>query len=279
LFAALFHEQQLAEHYESARDASAEACVPLRLVLCMHADADAPDSCSIARHSWETLVDPQRGPLAIDLDVRLVRTLARLGPLPIPSPACPLRVHVGFANPIGYPLLDLHAEWGQFHRLEQAARDSRTLELTVHPFLGLQTLDGFLHQTEVFHYAGHGEPGELILEGPDRQPQPLDADALRARLTQPVPHLVVLNASHGSVGGAGWISVAEAFASRGVAAVVAMNGAVADPSALLFAEELHERLAAGGDVGLAVQRARWRAFAERGRSWFMPVLWTRAPSS
>ncbi|HLT36257.1 MAG TPA: AAA family ATPase, partial [Enhygromyxa sp.] len=74
-------------------------------------------------------------------------------------------------------------------------------------------------------------------------------------------------------------SVAEAFSSRGVAAVVAMNGALADPSALLFAEELHERLAAGVDVELAVQRARWRAFAERGRSWFMPVLWTRAPSS
>jgi MoxR-like ATPase len=94
-----------------------------------------------------------------------------------------------------------------------------------------------------------------------------------------VPRLVVLNACYGSVDVQGWISVAQAFAALDVPVVVAMNGKVSDHTAAVFSEELHDRLAVGWDIECAVQRARWRAFADKGDSWFMPVLWTRTSSS
>ncbi len=283
LFDALFGDSELTQHYQSAREAGG----PLRLVLrmCPDADGSGPESasvCSIAKYPWEMLVDPapDRGPLAVDIAVRLVREFeSKLDWLATPGPSHPLRIDVGFASPDGFELLNLHAEWRQLLALERQLSESNTLALRVHPLLDRATLTSFIHETDVFHFAGHGEPGALILEGPGRQPQPVSGDTLRAMLNSPVPSLVVLNACFGAVARGAWISVATAFSVRGVPVVVAMNGKLGDRIALLFSEELHARLAAGVDVEEAVVRARWRVFAERGRSWFVPVVWTRTRTS
>jgi WD40 repeat protein/MoxR-like ATPase len=274
LFAALFSDSIL-QYYRAQRETAEQASIPLRIVLHFHPDADHPERCSIAAHFWEALIDPECGRIAVDQRLRLIRKQAKLSPLPTPVPTAKLRVDVGFSDPIDQDWLELHQEYASFHRLQQQASSSKVLDLHFHPTLDLDTLQTFIHATDLFHFAGHGKSGGLILEGPGRKSQPLAGEALRALLTSPLPRVAVLNACDGSLSSGGWISVAEAFLDRGVPAVVAMNGKFEDRTALLFADELHTRLAAGADIEQAVQQARWRAFAEQGRTWFVPVLWTR----
>lgn len=252
---------------------------PLRVLLRMHEDADAPGRCSIAEYPWETLLDPEQGPLAIDQGIRLVRSRAAHEALAPPQPSAKLRTLVGFADPDDLPQLDLYREFAGFERLQRATAASEILELRYEAGLGLATVQACLHAIDVFHFAGHGERGGLVFEGPGRRAEVLDSHALRALLVPPLPRVVVLNACEGSLASAAALSVAEAFASRGVPIVIAMSGTVDDGSALTFGRELHERLAAGIDIEQAVQQARWRVYAERGSSWFMPVVWTRVEQS
>lgn len=275
LFAAIVFGE-IADAYRGMRSNEGP---PLRVLLRMHDDADAPDRCTIAEYPWETLLDPEQGPLAIDQGVRLVRSRAAHEALAPPQPSAKLRTLVGFADPDDLPQLDLYREFAGFERLQRATAASEILELRYEAGLGLATVQGCLHAIDVFHFAGHGVRGGLVFEGPGRRAEVLDSHALRALLVPPLPRVVVLNACEGSLASAAALSVAEAFASRGVPIVIAMSGTVDDGSALTFGRELHERLAAGIDVEQAVQQARWRVYAERGSSWFMPVVWTRVEQS
>lgn len=280
LFAALFHDSKVRERFDEARATARKIGIPLRLVLTMHPDPHDKERCTIARHAWETLVAPDHSRLAIDREICLVRKLGRPDkPTPSVSPPSavhPLLVDLGFASPRGYRVLNLHHER---RVLERIAEDSNSLKLKVHSTLTHKKLEEFIDHTHVFHYAGHGEHGELILEDSGHEPDPLVGEALQTLLTRKLLRLVVLNACYGSVNDDGWLTTAEAFYLRDVPVVVAMNGTILDHSAQLFGEELYTRLAARVDVESAVQRARWRVYAEGGGSWFMPVVWTRTDGS
>lgn len=276
LFAALAFGR-LANAYRSAR---APASTLLRVVLRMHEDKGAPGRCTIAEFPWETLLDPQHGLMAIDQQLRLVRSHAAHEPLAVPTMRGLLRTIVGFADPRDYPRLDLFNEFKGFARLQRDTAASEVLQLRYHAGISLATVRSCLHETDVFHFAGHGERGELLFEAADGSAEPFTSEALRALLVPPqVPRVVVLNACSGSLASPDSLSMAEAFLSRGVPLVIAMSGSVADGCALTFGRELHERLAAGIDVEQAVQQARWRVYAERRPTWFMPVVWTRVEQS
>jgi serine/threonine protein kinase len=278
LFAGLMASPDVRHQYDQARREVSQAGTPLRIVLHMDPGFQGAPR-SIAAFPWEAAVDPEHGRLGTDLKVRLVRGRADLGPLELPpAPLARPRALVGFASPRDYPRLELHREWGNFARLRRELGAGALLEIDFRESLNRNALREGLPGVELFHFAGHAEVGQLVLEDSAHGSALLDASALNDMIVEP-PRIVVLNTCHGSLAPARSMSLADAFLRRDVRVVVAMNGELSDDTALAFSDELYRRLAVGTDIETAVQEARWRAFAEQTATWFVPVLWTRTPAS
>jgi CHAT domain-containing protein len=98
--------------------------------------------------------------------------------------------------------------------------------------------------------------------------------------------LAVLNACETSATGPGSPSggLAHQMAKAGMPAVVAMQMAIAEPTASAFAREFYGALADGWPVEAAVQEGRRGIVATLGNSWdervdwAIPTLYLRAPN-
>jgi hypothetical protein len=109
---------------------------------------------------------------------------------------------------------------------------------------------------EVVHFSGHGGTSGLVLVAENRQPCPVDAEAL-ARLFSAFPagiRVVVLNAC---------LSLPQAQAIAGVVGcAIGTSGEISDEAAVTFAGAFYRGIAFGRSVGAAFDQAR----AELGMS-------------
>ena len=140
--------------------------------------------------------------------------------------------------------------------------------------------DGTYH---VLHYVGHGDftpdgDGVLYLEDDDGSGHTeLDSGELASLLAdQTALRLVVLNACDGARTSLTdpFAGIATTLVQLGVPAVIAMQFAISDAAAILFAEELYTNLIGGrAPVDAAVSEARKAIFVEQGTmEWATPVL-------
>ena len=264
--------------YDAARAAATSSGRGLRLALSLGA---TPALLSVP---WELLYRPPTF-LANQRQTPVVRHLD-VGRVPDP-PAIEgaIRILGVIANPPDTAPLDVA---GERERVERAVAAMVSAGAVVVDWLAPATprrlrealRDGTYH---VLHYVGHGDftpsgDGVLYLEDDDGSGHTeLDSGELASLLAdQTALRLVVLNACDGARTSLTdpFAGVATTLVQLGVPAVIAMQFAISDAAAILFAEELYTNLIGGrAPVDAAVSEARKAIFVEQGTmEWATPVL-------
>lgn len=248
------------------------------------------DAGDLAALPWELLRDPAIDYLALSRTTPLVRHPHRLVMRPRPVFRPPLRILVMIASPSDLPPVDAEAEWENVLAATEQLRARGLLELERIEEATLRALQRKLRSREfhVFHYIGHStfDPasgqGMLALEDPygDGGSVPVRAEDLARELSEEnTIRLVVLNSCQSAVAQEQdpFAGLASSLVARGLPAVVAMQWAIADDAARVFAEELYRAVAEGLPVDAAVSEAR-RAISHlsSGTAWATPVLFMRA---
>jgi hypothetical protein len=249
---------------------------PLRLRLRLDATPE------LAALPWELLRDDERDRfLAVSSQVQVVRHLGRPEPVRDVALDGPLRVLVVVSSPSDLPPLAVEREWQLLVDEVQPLVDAGRLELRrVEPptfeQLGRELLDGPWH---VFHFIGHGEQGAASLAFCDAggRADPVSADALAVALADSVAlRLAVLNACHTAEasGHDAFGGVAHELLEHSLPAVVAMQFAISDAAAVVFAGRFYAAISHGWAVDRAVGDAR-TALYRRGSEWATPVVHLR----
>ncbi len=200
----------------------------------------------------------------------------------------PLKVLIWTANPKGTEPLNFQAEVDKITQGLQQKLGSQ-VEITVVRSGGPQDLLDTLEagRYHVWHYIGHGtfdaklQEGILLFEPtPGAEPRPVRATQLRSGLIDhPTLRLVFLNSCKTAMGG-----VTNAYASLGLnlarftPAVIAMQAAVGDDSAVLLASKFYRELSVGNPIDGSLTRARQALLTEYPDQldWGIPALFTRA---
>lgn len=237
---------------------------------------------ALAALPWELLYDADRGEfLALAQTSPVVRGVEQRQPLAPFAARKPLRVLALAASPEPLRKLDIASERA---RLEQAlAQANGAVELVWAAGATWRDLQDSLLQGpwHVLHFIGHGYFDDiendfaLVLADAQNRAQLLSSSAA-ARLVADHPslRLVVLNACQGAQAGAGYVSLAQLLAQRGVPAVLAMQYPVGEDAALEFARGFYTALALGRSVDVATSEAR-KAMSVAAPStweWATPVL-------
>ncbi|HEV8323729.1 MAG TPA: CHAT domain-containing protein [Myxococcota bacterium] len=251
--------------------------------------ADVPELSDVP---WEFLWSPARSRfLALSTETVVVRYLDMPGnetPLLVQAP---LRILVLIANPSGTASLDVEAE---FLKLERAVAERSKAGDLVLDRVDHATYAALQHQLQrhdyhVLHFIGHGEfdaaagDGQVLLENDDHSPRRLNGTDLGVLLHDHASlRLVVLNACEGARSGRKdvFAGVAQSLMRQGLPAAVAMQFAVSDTAAILFAREFYGALAQYYPVDAAVAEARKAIYGQPNYlEWATPVLHLRAPQS
>lgn len=222
--------------------------------------------------------------LAFQKDSLIVRHQGPLRKLPTLWAFPPLRVLVVTASPKGPEPLEVEQELSAIQEALEPLRKKRRVEvdrLENPTFAALSNkLDG--KNYHVLHFIGHGAfnrtdgRGLIYLADSSGSAHPVEGSALAVLLE---PHssirLVVLNTCEGAVTrGDRFLGVAQALIHQGIPAVLAMQGKIPDPIALLFSRRFYERLAKGRPIDRALRKTRHEMFvaAPSRADWAMPVL-------
>ena len=244
----------------------------------------------LARLPWEMIYDPAFDHFfSLSTGTPVVRYLnlpREAAPLQV-SP--PLRVLVMISGPQGHPPLNTEAEW---ERLSQSLEGLIARGQVVLERMGAATLADLQRllrrgQYHVFHFIGHGafdesaQDGLLLLEDEDRNGHPVSGGSLGNLLHDHRSlQLVLLNACQGGTAGREdpFAGSAETLVQRGIPAVIAMQRAITDRSAIQFSQEFYSALADGYPVDAALVEGR-KAISGSGNSleWATPVLYMRSP--
>jgi len=243
---------------------------------------------ALARIPWELMWDPvRRDYLALRCSV-LRRSDATTTVDP-PEVDGPLRLLVVAANPVDYPSLDIEGEQVRLMEALGPLVDSGRVEVT---WLEGDRWDDLRRelrgdtQWDVLHFIGHGgfDPGRqegfLALVGSDTKAAPLLAtDLARLLETQVRLRLVVLNACHSARPASDdqYASTAATLVRDGVPGVVAMQYAVSDEAASVFAMTLYKELAEGLPLARAVTGGRLAITRHSAETleWATPVVYLR----
>jgi len=138
----------------------------------------------------------------------------------------------------------------------------------------------------ILHFIGHGtfdqasSTGQLILEDENHKSDPLDARSLGQLLNGSTIRLVFLNACETAqtASRTDAYGVADVLVKAGVPAVVAMQTAVRDDYAILFAQQFYRGVTQGLMLDDCVVNGRWAVRLKAGSGsfdWAIPVLTTR----
>ncbi len=146
--------------------------------------------------------------------------------------------------------------WMEWERLSKAFPRGANWEVAAHhpateAWLGrrLSRAANLQRPFAILHFVGHGGAQGLIIEDELGRERLLDVEALGALLKAGDVRLLVLNACE-------TLPLAETMIAHGyVEAAIATERTVDDRTAITFARQLYERLAAGDGVGQAFRRA------------------------
>ncbi|MCB0035742.1 MAG: CHAT domain-containing protein, partial [Anaerolineales bacterium] len=239
---------------------------------------------------WEYLYDdlPSRQDfLCLSTETVLVRYVEVQRAIPPLNVATPLRILGMVVNPKNFP-----------HQLNVAQEKQRVeaavQELQAKGLVELHWLEGETWRElqnafrngpwHIFHFIGHGafdkvqDEGQLIFADSEGNGDAFGAKDLARLLDGHKPlRLALLNACEGAKGGTGLFSAtAPILVGRGLPAVVAMQQAISDTSAIEFARTFYESVADGYSVDAAVTEARKAMSYGKTVEWAVPVLYMRA---
>lgn len=239
---------------------------------------------------WEFLRDPNRDFLALSRVTPVVRYTPQLSVRPPVPVTPPLRVLVIIAAPANFPPLDVEGEWNLLLSATADLRARGLLELERLPSATLIALQRRLRDEDyhVIHYIGHsdfdsdGQQGVIALEN-EHDPsvgQVISGSAFGREIgEESTVRLVVLNSCHSArrPSDDSLAGIASGIVARGIPAVVAMQFAITDRAAKVFAEEFYRVIAEGMPIDSAISEAR-RAIANRVQNleWATPVLFMRS---
>ena len=249
------------------------------------------DPPELAVLPWELLTDTAPGPGAVpefwglDLKRSLVRFIPASRPVtPVAAPT-PLRILLAVAGPTDQRTLKTADEIARV-RSALAPLGNR-IELVVMDHVQASDLLPRLRETfHILHFIGHGlfdtfsNTGHLIFETEDHLSDPLDAKSFGQLLAGSTVRLVFLNACETgqTASSTDAYGVADVLVKVGVPAVVAMQTAVRDDYATLFARHFYSGMAQGLPLDDCVGEGRRGVFVKAGFGsfdWAIPVLTTR----
>jgi hypothetical protein len=188
-------------------------------------------------------------------------------------------------------------------------RERRVIEQSLQNVSAIQTefqtnasvddlLDVFAQPAQIFHFAGHGVfhgrpaakfgsiegKGFLVLQDENNHAVLFSADRLERALQGKDIRLAVLGACQSGMrdGNNAWTGVAAALIRAGIPAVVGMQFAVRDDSAITFNKQFYRTLAAGHSIDEAMTNGRIavinKSQDDSERDWGVPVLYLRSES-
>lgn len=275
----------------------------VRLVINEPALANLPwEYVYVERSDGEKGLD---GFLVLDPRIAFVRHEALARKLGSVAAAHPLKVVVGLAGPAGEAPLDLAEERGY---LEEALAGVVGVEASFVEQLTVEKFEAAIQGAQVFHFGGHGAfvdgatgvegtrhlrpvetasdstgqqsgAGVLVFEDERGGRQLFAADKLAQNLAS--LRLVVLGACEtGRRDGVNvWSGIAPALMRVGIPAVVAMQYAVYDRSAIAFARRFYQAIASGLALDEAMTVGRLAVLnlaAPYDLDFGVPVLYLRA---
>lgn len=242
LFSALFQGDVLSRYAESVGMTRERKGLRIRLRV-------APPG--LAALPWELLYDPEKHEfLALSKRALITRYLHVARP---PSPLrteLPLRILVAIASPQGLPRLDSETEVARIEKALALPLEHNLVQFDVLRNSTARALrDALLNPYHILHFIGHGDfyegVGHLAFEDQQGDTDPVSGCTLGTLLKNTPVRLVVLNVCQSAQNiqtvraftGAG-----PALVEAGVPAVVAMQFAVGDDSALVFTEDFYGML-------------------------------------
>jgi hypothetical protein len=147
--------------------------------------------------------------------------------------------------------------------------------------------DALRQEYRILHYIGHGvfderRGGALLLADDAGVESLINAQTLARELRSSSIALIVLNACQSAVESTArsFMGSASSLIRAGVPAVVAMQFAIADSSAIAFSSTLYKALADGWPLDSAMTEGRKAISAQPGQDngdWGIPVLFMRSP--
>lgn len=241
----------------------------------------APDDIAAAALPWETLYDPDRGPLAL-LDTALVRYVPLKTRRRSLTAELPLRVLLTSAQTP--PLADFGREIAAITQALGVLGDQ--VEIVTEPHLTSAKLRQRLAETfHVWHFVGHGgfsERGQtchLCLEDASGDADPISAAELAIFLNRSSLHLVVLDTCEGGrLATDPFRALAPALVRAEVPAVIAMQFQADLAASRAFAGEFYRGLGAGRPIERCVTEARRTVMDLVGlghADWCTPVMYAR----
>ncbi|OLZ73527.1 hypothetical protein AV521_05585 [Streptomyces sp. IMTB 2501] len=266
--------------YLSSRQKAQERGQRLRMVLRVR----APD---LAALPWELLHDAKLGGY-LCLHHPIIRYVEILEPVSPLRVAPPLRILGMVSLPGSLGALDADAEKESLSTALEPLINEGMVRLDWVPGHTKRDLfDALLRGCHIFHFTGHGQfddvrhQGMILFADEQGRPDPLHADALGSLISvaNPAPRLVVLNSCEtGTSRSQDLFSSTAAELEYTVPAVVAMQFAVTDKAAVLFARAFYQALAANRPVDEAVRTGRIALRADKDDSLecFTPVLYQRS---
>jgi hypothetical protein len=235
---------------------------------------------------WELIFEEEYVGLRVRFPI--VRYLDLLDP---PRPLAvrpPLRVLVAVSEPGDVESLDVDAELTSIRTALKQLQDKVEVDV-LNPARRDDLLAILRQGYHVLHFIGHGVftggEGYLVLEDSEGYSDRTSALLLGHVVADSNLRLIVLNACDTSVTGlrSALGGVAHQLVRMGMPAVIAMQQAVAERSALAFSREFYGALADGWPVDAAVQEGRRSIVAALGNNWnrcvdwAIPTLYMRAP--
>jgi hypothetical protein len=241
---------------------------------------DVPE---LARWPWEYLCDPDdtflqfssQPPIVI---VRYAEVNKEAEPLAV-SPPLKILVVIGKAHD-----LDVEGEWT---KLKEALSSLETRGQVQLERLEKATLGNLLRKSRnfkphVLHYIGHGtfkDERSLVLEKEDGSSDLVGGQELIVQLGISPLRLIILNACQGAEASEtdSYVGIAQQLLKSGIPAVIAMQYAIGDAAAKMFASEFYTALADSYyPIDAALTEARRALFRSDPMEWGTPVLFMRS---
>jgi hypothetical protein len=244
------------------------------------------ESPDLMQLPWEYLYDPDSQTFpALSPRTPITRyTNPRQQDPPPLSFEPPLRILLVSAEPSGQPQLDVDAERTQIVQAMETLQTTGKVQIEILQHATVRSLQAMLRRPfHVLHYIGHGAydqetgNGMLVLEDEEGDAHAVSAAQLQYLLRDTTVRLTVLNACMTARGAAGR-SIAGELMRAGLSATLAMQFAISETSATIFAGEFYRTLADGWPVDAAVAEGRKAVmFATdlNAMDWGIPTLFMR----
>jgi hypothetical protein len=277
LFSALFPPRLLAIWRKQKQSLGHDAHLRLKLMI------QPPE---IAALPWELMCDEDGIPIATSTPiVRYLSYPEPVRPLPVQPP---LRVLVSISSPRDQTPLSSEHEKERIQRALAPLVERKLVHVTISEHAtGIGLLNDLRRGVHIWHFIGHGvfnafsANGSLAFENESGDTDLIDAKRLRILLEENSVRLAILNACEtGRFSLDPLLGIAPALVRAGIPAVIAMQFALPDTSAVEFSSMFYSALADGYPVDACVSEGRKAVITRLNLGqpdWAIPVLYMRSP--